>query len=396
MPVRSQRFTWFDGVVLSGAVASIALLAVRFLGAHGVVRNDFATFWTVSHLLRQGALGEIYDPPRIAAHYHELFGGRPDEFPRYWPYPPMALFLMAPLALLPSFPSYLVWCLATLALFAASVRAYFGDNRRVLMLALAPSSCANIVFGQTGFVASALLVGGLALLERRPLLAGLLLGLLAFKPQLGIMLPLALAAARLWRPFLAAAFAALAAAVASVAVFGIAAWRDYFELTIPFELNYAAHGQNPFIQKAPTIFVAARLLGAPANLGYLLQATALVAVAAIVIWAFGRRRDRELQAGVLLAGTALASPHIHVYDLSLVSVAAVALAEGARARAPGLFERATIALAWLAPVAVIVLSVMLNMGVPHAPYALASLSPLITAALLCFLVARSRQMPAAA
>jgi len=202
---------------------------------------------------------------------------------------------------------------------------------------------------------------------------------------------LALAAARLWRPFLSAALTALAAAAASVLAFGLEPWRDYLRLTIPFELAYAASGQNPFVQKAPTVFVAAKLLGLPANLAYGLQAIALVAGAAAVIWAFSRSRERTLQGAVLLAGTALASPHIHVYDLSLVSVAAVVLAEGEGAHAPNLAERTTVALAWLAPIVVIVLALLLNMGVAHDPYPLAALSPLATAALLYFLLARLRR-----
>ena len=390
IPFRSHRSTWFDCVVLTAATACIALLIVYFVGANYAVRGDFANFWTVSHLLWQGELGEIYDPPRFAAHRHALFGGSAGELASYWPYPPNALFLVAPLALLPSFLSYVFWCIVTLALFAASIRSFFGDNRRVLMLVLAPSSCANIIFGQTGFVTSALLVGGLAIFDRCPLAAGLLFGLLSFKPQLGIMLPLALAAARLWKPFVAAALAALATTIASVAVFGLEAWRSYLELTLPYELDYAAHGQGPFIQKAPTVFVAARLIGAPANSAYLLQAVAMVAVAGIVIWTFRHMRDRRAQAAVLLVGTALASPHLHVYDMSIVSVAAVVLAENARARAPDFWERSAITLAWVVPIAVIALSAMLNMGVPHDPYLLAALAPLITAALMCYIVARLR------
>src|SRR5208282_1403565 len=367
MSVRSQRSSWFDYVVLAAGTASIALLVVHFVGTHYAVRNDFATFWTVSHLLWQGRLGDIYDPPRFEALYRALFGGNPGDLARFWPYPPNALFLIAPLALLPSYLSYLAWCIVTLALFAASIRSFFGDNRRVLMLALAPSSCANIIMGQTGFLTSALLVGGLAMIDRRPLAAGLLFGLLSFKPQLGLMLPLALAAARLWKPFVAAALTALVVATASVAVFGIEAWRSYLKVTVPFELDYAAHYAGPFILKAPTVFVAARLIGAPANFAYLLQAVALLAAAGIVIWAFRRMRERRSQAAVLLVGTALASPHLHVYDMSIVSVAAVILAEGARARAPDFSERLTITLAWVFPLAILALLTMHNLEVPYDP-----------------------------
>ncbi|MFI5021440.1 MAG: glycosyltransferase family 87 protein [Alphaproteobacteria bacterium] len=375
MSVRSQRASWFDYVVLSAAIAGIAFIVAYFEGVHSAVRNDFALSWTVSDLLWQGKLGDIYDPPRFAALYYALFGensGVP-----FWPYPPIALFLVAPVALLPSFLSYLAWSIVTLALFAASVRSFFGDNRRVLMLALAPSSCANIILGQTGFVTAALLVGGLAMMDRRPLVAGLLFGLLAFKPQLGIMLPLALAAARLWKPFVAAALTALAAAAASVAAFGIEAWRSYFAVMLPFELSFSEHDTSPLILKAPTVSEATRLVGAPTSFAYLLQAVAVLAAGAAVVWAFRRMRERSAQAAVLLAGTALACPHLHVYDMSIVSVASVVLAETARAEASGFAERLTITLAWVAPIAIIALFALHILQVPHDPYVLAASAPLI-------------------
>jgi len=99
-------------------------------------------------------------------------------------------------------------------------------------------------------------------------------------------------------------------------------------------------------------------------------------------------RERRSQAAVLLVGTALASPHLHVYDLSIVSVAAVILAEGVRARAPDFWERLTITLAWVFPLVVLALLTMHNLEVPHDPYVLAALAPLMTALLLCYIVAR--------
>jgi len=388
MSVRAQRASWFDYVVLSAALAGIAFIVAYFDGVHYAVRNDFAISWTVSDLLLQGKLGDIYDPPRFAAIYHALFGenvGVP-----FWPYPPIALFLVAPVGLLPPFLSYLAWSIVTLALFAASVRSFFGDNRRVLMLVLAPSSCANIVLGQTGFVTAALLVGGLAMIDRRPLIAGALFGLLAFKPQFGIMLPLALLAARLWKPFVAAALTALAAAAASVAAFGIEAWRGYIEVMLPFELSFSQRATSSYILKALTVSEAARLMGASASFAYLVQALAVLAAAGVVIWAYRRMRERSAQAAVLLAGTALACPHLHVYDMSIVSVAAVVLAEAARAEPPGFSERLTITLAWVAPLALIALFALHILQVPHDPYVLAALAPLITAVLMCYIVARLR------
>ena len=58
--------------------------------------------------------------------------------------------------------------------------------------------------GQTGFLTAALLTGGVLCLERREALAGILFGLLAYKPQFGLLIPLVLVAGGYWRAIAAA------------------------------------------------------------------------------------------------------------------------------------------------------------------------------------------------
>ena len=388
--------TWFDGVVILAAVAAFLLLFIHFFGTRYTVRNDFATFWAVSRLMLHGQLDAVYDPPRFAAICDALFGAHPGDLTRFWPYPPNAVFLVAPLALIPSYAAYLLWCAITFAFLALAVRLFFGDARRILIMALAPSTCANIILGQTGFVAAALLVAGLALLERRPLLAGALFGLLAFKPQMGMMLPLALAASRQWRPFAAAALVAAASVVASIVAFGLEPWHRFFAATIPFELAYASQDQSYFVVKAPTVFVAARLAGLSEGGSFALQAVAVVAGAGAVVWAYWRPRGPSLQAALLLAATALASPHIHVYDLSILSVAAIVLAEGPWPRPLAFQERLVAGLAWVFPLAILILSLVHSLALSPDPYPLAALAPLLSALLLACLAGHARRSRAAA
>ena len=54
--------------------------------------------------------------------------------------------------------------------------------------------------------------GGLLLLDRRPVLAGILFGALCYKPHFGMLIPVALAASGRWRAFGAAAASAAASA----------------------------------------------------------------------------------------------------------------------------------------------------------------------------------------
>src|SRR5207248_327842 len=129
-----------------------------------------------------------------------------------WHYPPMFLIIVAGLALLPYGTALAAWLAATLLAYPATVRAIPPD-RPAIMAALAfPAVFVNLGHGQNGFLSTALLGGGLLLLGRRPALAGFLLGLLAYKPQLGLLLPLALLAGSHWRAMIVAGLTVIAMA----------------------------------------------------------------------------------------------------------------------------------------------------------------------------------------
>ena len=66
--------------------------------------------------------------------------------------------------------------------------------RPLLIAAAFPAVFVNIGHGQNGFLTAALLGGALHLLDRRPWLAGVLFGCLAYKPQFGVLIPFALLA----------------------------------------------------------------------------------------------------------------------------------------------------------------------------------------------------------
>src|SRR5207244_366457 len=78
----------------------------------------------------------------------------------------------------------------------------------------------NVIVGQNAFLTLALLLAGVGLLGRRDFAAGAILGLLSYKPQLAIMVPVALLAARHWRAIAGAALSASFAVALSPALFG--------------------------------------------------------------------------------------------------------------------------------------------------------------------------------
>src|SRR5690242_11849745 len=239
------------------------------------IGTDFVSFWSVSAALHRGDAGATSQPLSLAA-LEQPFTGRADLF-YAWAYPPIALLVVAPLALLPYLWSLAVWLLFGAALY---LQALWRIVPRGLTLAAGlgfPAVFITIGHGQNALLSAGLIGTGLALLSTQPIAAGIALGALAFKPQLGILLPVALAAGGHWRAFASAAATVAILAVATVALYGVAIWHA-FVAALPFTHAVLDQGLVPYF-KLQSIFAAARLGGAPLALSYGLQVLGTCAAA---------------------------------------------------------------------------------------------------------------------
>jgi hypothetical protein len=296
--------------------------ALWALAGHGIddplghpVGTDFLSFWTVSSALHTGESHAIYAPLELAALERGLSGN--DGF-FAWAYPPIALILVYPLAFLP----YL-WSLASWLAFGLGT--YLSALWRILPRPLTlwaglafPAVFVNLSHGQNGLLSTALLGWALLLLKERGALAGVLLGLLTFKPQLGLLIPFALIAGGHWRALAAAALTALALTGLSLALFGTALWSD-FVASLPFARAMLEQELVPYY-KMQSIFAASRLVGAPAALAYTLQGFVALSALWITISTWRRPVDPELKNAVLVTAGTLAAPFILDYDLMLLAL----------------------------------------------------------------------------
>src|SRR5579863_2923010 len=128
-----------------------------------------------------------------------------------WFYPPTFLLVIAPFGLLPQIPALVAFELASAAALAPVARRILPDRSAWLVALATPAGVINALTGQNAFLTAALAGGALMCLDARPLVAGILVGLLAIKPHFAMMLLLALIAGRHWR--------ALASAVVTGALF---------------------------------------------------------------------------------------------------------------------------------------------------------------------------------
>jgi len=282
------------------------------------VASDFVNVWAAGKLALQGNPALAYDWPTHKVLENQAVGY---DFDGYfgWHYPPVFLFAAMVLALLPYTVAYIAWLSLTLPAYLAAVRAIAGEAR-VYWLALAfPALLSNLIVGQNGFLTAGLFGGALFLLVERPILAGVLIGLLTFKPHLGLLIPIALIAGGHWRAFVSASITALTLAVLSWLAFGSATWAAFFHSIPHTSQAFLSDGWADF-GKLQTLFGLARMLGAPETAAWTLHA-ALALDAAAAVWLIWRSRAAyEIKAAALVTGALVATPYLYTYDLVVLAV----------------------------------------------------------------------------
>jgi len=206
----------------------------------------------------------------------------------------------------------------------------------------------NLGHGHNGFLTAALFGFALVQLDRRPIVAGILFGLIAYKPQFGLLIPLVLAATGRWRSFAAAAATVAALAAITTVWFGADTWRAFFtfaEYTRSIVLETGETGWH----KIQSVFSWARMWGAPVPLAYAVQGAVTLSVGAALIWLWRSPASFALKAAALCLATILATPYSLDYDLMVLAPAIAFLTVDGIARGFAPWEKSALAFLWLVP-----------------------------------------------
>lgn len=319
--VRAAALCW-----IAVAAVAIAVSVVQHL-QHGLTNTageplgaDFINTWTGAALAWRGQAQTVYD--WLAYHaFQEQIVGAPLDFYHY-SYPPV-LLLLAPLGALPYLVALGVWTLCGWFAFYLALRNAFPHHALLFALA-APAVLVNTLGGQNGTWSAALLAGGLWLLPRRPVAAGILFGLLIYKPQLGLLLPIALLAGREGRAFGAAAAMATVLVLASGLLFGFELWPSYLRNAETLRGTILEDGTGVW-HRMVSVFVFARRIGFDASGAYAMQLIVAVPVAIGVAIAWWRNWPADLRNALTVVGTCLVTPYLQDYDLVMAVFAAAAL-----------------------------------------------------------------------
>lgn len=308
--------------ILVGYAASLGFL---FVGHQWIVTADgkpvvcdFLAFWAAGFTALSGHAASVYDPNA----FHAVQAGIAGPFPSYlyWNYPPVFLFVAVVLASMPYLPAFLGWAVATATGYAITIGVIVRRWEGALAACASPVVLLSVFGGQNGFLTAALIGGFLRFLPGRPIVGGVLLGLVTYKPQFGILVPVALVAGGYWRSFLSAFATAVVVAGVAALVFGPGIYVDFFRsLPMVAHSNLDAGGEG--WAKIQSVYAIDRMLGAGNSLAWLVQATVTLgcALATFVIW----RRDvaYELKAASLVTATMFSIPYLHVYDFPVLLVA---------------------------------------------------------------------------
>lgn len=302
--------------LLSGSLFNGAWLVDE---AGGLIPYDYVNPYSAGRLALGGLAPDAY---RYAAHKAAQVAALGHGFDGYfpWPYPPVSLLVVAPFAILPYLPSFGLWTAATLGLYLAAMRRVAGPGALVLLAALAwPATVWNLSVGQNGFLTAALLNFGLAWRDERPYLAGLAIGLLTFKPQFGLLIPLALLAGGHGRVAASATATALVLALASWAAFGAETWAAFLQSLAVNNEAVMVQGRGDFA-KLQTVFGIVRSATGSAPAAWMAQIAVTIASAVAVVVAWRRPMPADTRSAILAVACLLATPYAFMYDLVILAV----------------------------------------------------------------------------
>jgi Glycosyltransferase family 87 len=328
-----QRVLVYGSTIAGSYAIGVAWLIVHhglFFGVQPKPCNDFTWMWMSGAFAKSSNPLRVYDPSAWSTLWKTAPGAGscvPRYYDTHFNYPPTYLLITYLLNRIAYPVSYLGWVIGTLLVYVAAV---FAIIPRSATIAAALSPCpifVTVLLGQNAFLTAGLIGLFLIFLESRPLLAGTLLGLIIYKPQLGLIFPIALLASRNWCALMTATVTSLSLCLASSIAFGLQGWTSFFtSFSDPaHSVLFPGGAANP----NDTLYGTLQWLGAAAWVSW----PSYLVVAIIVSWSvyavWAKPVPFTLKAAILCIGVLMMTPYVLAYDyLTLVLAAAYLVKDG--------------------------------------------------------------------
>lgn len=293
------------------------------------IYTDFASVWAATLQALHGDISALYDPAEFIKVQAALVAPA-DYYYSNWPYPPIFFLFLAPFTMLRYLDGFIAWDILTLSGFIAVIYLIVRRSPAIALALASPFTAWNFLASHNGFLTASLLGASLLSLERRPILAGVFIGCLSYKPQFGMLFPVALAAAKQWRALASALATVVALAGVSTAAFGVAVWQALpRQFTVQATDVFLGGGDASsaanwgYIQ---TIYGLVRLMNGDSLAAWLSQGLTTIG-ATIIVWLMWRSSTRySLKAAALSAAALIATPYAFAYDMVAIAIPVAFLA----------------------------------------------------------------------
>ena len=282
------------------------------------IPTDFVNVWAAGRLALEGHPAWAWDWD--IQKQVELALLRQD-FPGYfaWHYPPPFLFVASLLAMFPYTIAFIGWMATSIVPYLVMMRAIVGRPFGLMLAIAFPMVFNNTLVGQNGFLTAALIGGTLYLIPVRPVLAGICLGLLSYKPQYGLLFPIVLIAASQWTVFFSAGITAIVMAFLSWLAFGTESWQAFFHWMPMFSQAFLTEGKATW-WKLQSLFSLIRYCGGTESLAWGFQWVLTASVATVLALMWRSRVAYALKASSLAVGALLTTPYLFMYDMMVLAI----------------------------------------------------------------------------
>ncbi len=344
---RAIRVAFITGFVSLAILGYLLATSSGTLDARGrPLGTDFSQVWTAGRMVLDGRAAEIWNWDAHRAVQEAFHGPRLAEW-YGWHYPPPFLLIAAALATMPYLPALFVWQAATLLPFAWAIRRFTGRPEAWPFVLAAPVTLICVMHGHNGFLTALLLGGGLMLLEKRPFVAGLLLGCLVYKPQFALVLPLLLLVLWNWRAILGAAVSSMALIAITLALWGWPVWQAFLD-SLPLTRSIVVEQGRTGWEKIMSPFSAVRGWGGSIEAAYAAQAAFTFVAIAATLWLAHKARP-DLRNAAVNAVFLISTPYVLDYDYVVLLAGLAFLWRDATRHGWLPYEKSALALVWIAP-----------------------------------------------
>lgn len=314
-----RKRTIYVCVILALLTAILAFKAFRFFEAgfwYDSQTADFSAFHIVAQRIWLGDLDLTYQFASFAKMQMAAAGGTTGVMP--WTYPPQFDLLLAPFAFLPGWAAYFLFTTITLAAYLMTLRVIAGKNFALVLVVFFPAIAITIAIGQNGLLTGALI--GLVCInaERRPVLAGIALGMMVIKPHLAVAAGIYMLLTRCWPAVLTAAIVVVASSLMCTLAFGPQIWIAWLG-SIREAASYLEEGRYQLFRMI-SAYAALYKAGLPAAGAFWGQmAMAGLALAAVAL-AAARGPSPRFALGIVAVTSVMISPYAYDYDLPIVGI----------------------------------------------------------------------------